>query len=43
MQTNDVDNNHQQFKTTNKVLQSSMNKLEQTLNEVQREEQQLED
>jgi hypothetical protein len=38
MQINEVDGTYQTVKTSNKVMQSNMQKLEYTLGEVQRDE-----
>jgi hypothetical protein len=38
MQINEVDGTYQSIKTSNKVMQSNMQKLEYTLGEVQRDE-----
>lgn len=37
-QIREIDGNYQTFKTSNKVMESNMGKLEQSLNEVTREE-----
>ena len=37
-QVREIDGNYQTFKTSNKVMESNMAKLEQSLNEVTREE-----
>ena len=37
-QIREIDGNYQTFKTSNKVMESNMVKLEQSLNEVSREE-----
>jgi len=40
-QIREIDGNYQTFKTSNKVMESNMVKLEQSLNEVSREENSL--